>query len=348
MKEFKVLQVSGASPYERGVCYGRQTTEAIEKCIANYKEKFLTGRGLSWDQVRKMAMDYVPKSKELMPDMLEEAQGIADGSGFDLADIMVLNCRYEILHYPHEGECTAFALLREATADGKVYIGQNWDQRPSLLEHSFVIHIVEEESGNHIVGTTEAGQLIRNGMNSYGIGLCSNSLHSCLDHEGGAVPSTFLRRKVLTLDNMKDVIDLARNTPRTVSNNFCFGSGKENQVADIEGVPGLPVKLSPDKGILTHANNLLVNEDMDTYKDEKFRGTRLFELLSEKRGEITLDYMQECLKDHYGFPEGICSHISEQNRTWQTNASIIYCVEDAKALICYGPPCEGYYVEYKL
>lgn len=348
MKEFKVLKITGSSPYERGFCYGIQAKDAIATCIANYKKKFEEGRGWNWDQVKDMASQFITPSERCMPDMMEEARGISEGSGFDLLDILVLNGRYELLHYPQEGECTAFALQREATADGKVYVGQNWDQRPSLLEHSFVVHIVEEETGNHIVGTTEAGQLIRNGMNSYGIGLCSNSLHSCLDQAGTAVPSTFLRRKVLTLSKMSDVTDLIRRTPRTVSNNFCYASGKENQIADIEGVPGQPVKFGPVGGILTHANNLLVNEDQDTYKDEKFRGTRLFELLSQKRGEITLEYIMECLKDHFGHPEGICSHITKENRTWQTNASIIYCVEDQKAWICYGPPCEGTYLEYAL
>ena len=348
MNEFKVLEISGHSPYERGLCYGKQTRDAIATCIENYREKFLNDRGWDWQKVREYASAFIAPSEQHMPDMLQEAQGIADGSGFDLTDIMALNCRYELLHYPKKGECTAFALLRESTADGKVYVGQNWDQRPSLLEHSFIIHIVEEENGNHILGTTEAGQLIRNGMNSYGIGLCSNSLHSSLDYSAGAVPSTFLRRKVLTLSKFADVTDLIRRTPRTVSNNFCYASGKENLVADIEGVPGQPVKFSPVNGILTHANNLLVNEDQDTYKDEKFRGTRLYELLSEKNGEITVEYIMECLKDHFGYPEGICSHISESNKTWQTNASLIYCVEDSKAWICYGPPCEGTYLEYRL
>lgn len=349
MKEFRLIKISADTPLERGVQYGKQAVEEISVCINTYRERLQSGRDMRWEKARELAMSHLPSIRELMPDILEEARGIALGAGVDFEDVMVLNCRYEILHYPwQKGECTAFALTREATADGKVYVGQNWDQRPSLLQHSLVLDITEEETGSRIIGTTEAGQLIRNGMNvTRGVAQCANSLHSRLDTAGAGVPSNFLRRKVLTLGSMEEMVSLLRGAKRSVSNNFCIGT-RENLVADIEAVPGLAVRLDPVGGILTHANNLLVNRDLDAYRNERFRGDRLYQLLALERGNITLSYIQQCLKDHYGYPEGICSHITEQNRTWQTIASIIYGLDDNKAWICYGNPCENEYREYSL
>lgn len=349
MKEFRFIKVSADTPLERGVQYGRQAAAEIATCVETYRNRFYSGRSLSWEKVRALAMDHLPYIQALMPDILEEARGVAQGAGVDFEDIMVLNCRYEILHYPcQKGECTAFALTREATADGKLYVGQNWDQRPSLMQHSLVLDITEEETGSRIIGVTEAGQLIRNGMNTtLGVAQCANSLHSSLDTTGAGVPSNFLRRKVLTLGSMEEMVSLLRSAKRTVSNNFCIGT-RENLVADIEAVPDLAVRLDPVGGILTHANNLLVNSDLDTYRNERFRGDRLYQLLSLERGKITLDYLKQCLRDHYGHPEGICSHITEQNRTWQTIASIIYGLDDNKAWICCGNPCENEYKEYSL
>lgn len=348
MSQFRMIKISAGIPEERGVQYGSQAAELIKICIETYQKRFLDTRNLSWSKVQKYAMDHVPYVKEAMPELLKEVEGIAQGAGVSFEDIMALNCRYEILHYPHQMECTAFALMREATADGKIYIGQNWDQYPSLLPHSLVLDITEEETGARIIGTTEAGQLIRNGMNgATGVALCANSLHSSLDTAGAGVPSNFLRRKVLTLSTMQEMTDLLRNVKRTVSNNFCLAT-RENILADMEAVPGIPVRLEPIGGILTHANNLLVNRDMDVHRDERFRGDRLFQLLNSARGKITLEYIKECLKDHYGYPEGICSHITEQNKNWQTIASIIYGLDDNKAWICYGNPCQGEYREYRL
>lgn len=347
MKEFRLIKISAATPLERGVQYGKQAAAEIVTCINTYRDRFQSTRSLNWESVREIAMAHVPYIEEAMPDILEEARGIAQGASVDFEDIMALNCRYEILHFPTQKECTAFALQREATANGKMYVGQNWDQRPNLLCHSLLLDITEEETGNRIFGMTEAGQLIRNGMNSQGVAQCSNSLHSSLDTAGYGIPSNFLRRKLLTLDNISDMMKAIRAAARSVSNNLCIGS-RENIVADVEAVPGQPVRLDPIDGILTHANNLMVNQDLDTYKDEKFRGERLYALLALQRGKITLEYIQNCLKDHFGYPEAICSHTSETNKLWQTNASIIYGLDEGKAWICYGPPCEGEYKEYDL
>lgn len=347
MKEFRLIKISADTPFQRGMQYGEQAVSEIHTCISTYRDRFLATRSLGWKTVREMSMAHLPCIEAMMPDMLEEAKGIAQGAGVDLEDIMVLNCRYEILHFPNPKECTAFALKREATADGKVYVGQNWDQRCNLLEHTLLLDITEEETGNRIFGMTEAGQLIRNGMNTRGVAQCSNSLHSVLDDNGVGIPSNFVRRKLLTMGSIREMVDLIRAAQRSVSVNYCLGS-RENLVADVEAVPGHTVRLDGREGILTHANNLLVNQDMDTFRDERFRGERLMDLLALRRGKIDLAYIQNCLRDHYGHPGGICSHPSAKNKQWQTNASIIYSLDDGKAWICYGPPCQGEYKEYQL
>lgn len=193
----------------------------------------------------------------------------------------------------------------------------------------------------------EAGQLIRNGFSSKGVGQCANSIRSTLDCQGAGVPSNFLRRKILTLDNMADITALIRGTKRTVSNNLCIGT-RENLVADFEGVPGMPVRFEATDGIITHANHMLVNRDLDASSGMRQRGERLFELLHEKAGAITLEHIMACLKDHQGAPQGICSHVSSTGKVWQTNASLIYDLDAGKAWVCYGPPCEGTYQEYTL
>lgn len=45
-----------------------------------------------------MAMEYVPFLDQEMPDLTAEARGIADSAQVDLAVVMVLNLRYELLH----------------------------------------------------------------------------------------------------------------------------------------------------------------------------------------------------------------------------------------------------------
>lgn len=347
MKEFRLLTISAPTPRERGIQYGTQAKEEIALCIETYRSRFSGVRGLGWERAREVSLEFLPHIRAGMPDMLEELEGIAQGSQTDLGDLMVLNCRYEILHFPSESECTSFALQREATAEGHVYVGQNWDNRPTLLPHSLLLHITEEESGRVIFGLTEAGQLIRTGFTSAGVGQCANSLRSSLDTEGTGIPSTFVRRKLLTMDRLEDMAALILEAPRSVSGNFCIAS-RENTAVDIEAVPGYPACFEPVNGILTHANHLLANRELDISTDEKFRGEWLYELLNRRAGEITTEYIMECLRDHKGYPQSLCSHVTETGKLWQTNASLIYDLDAGKAWVCYGPPCEGTYQEYSL
>ena len=66
----------------------------------------------------------------------------------------------------------------------------------------------------------------------------------------------------------------------------------------------------------------------------------------KKQGEITKEYLEECLKDHYGYPASVCNHAGDEGL--QTIASMLYCVSEGYALIAWGNPCEYDYERYVL
>ena len=78
----------------------------------------------------------------------------------------------------------------------------------------------------------------------------------------------------------------------------------------------------------------------------KVRDVRLMELLSEKRGEIDVPFIMECMKDHKYWPKVICSHptFEGDERTYIPTvlqfASMIVDFEENTAYISSGPPCE--------
>ena len=93
--------------------------------------------------------------------------------------------------------CTAALALPEATADGVLLHGQNWDWRAECAETGVVLRI-RRDDGPDILTFTEAGGLARSGLNSAGIGLTANALECDRDYQRGpGVPLPFIRRKVL-------------------------------------------------------------------------------------------------------------------------------------------------------
>ena len=58
--EFKVVTISAATPYERGVQHGQAARDLIERGIARYQEHFLKSEQAPWSLVRQKAMGFVP------------------------------------------------------------------------------------------------------------------------------------------------------------------------------------------------------------------------------------------------------------------------------------------------
>jgi len=356
MKRFPLIHIKGSTSYERGRQYGLQAKDGIMSCIRGYKVHFKSLAGVAWEEIKEKSLLYIKMAEKEMPDILEEARGVADGSGTDFSEIMALNCRYEVLNHPakkksiEENECTTYAVLPESMEGGKMVFGQNWDYRPFTLDHTLLLHI-EEEDGMRIMGLAEAGSLMRNGFNTKGVGVCASSLKSRYDSHEIGLPTTFLRRRILKSGSLEEAEGLIRSWKRSVSNNFLIAS-QNGTAADFEVIPDKEYKLLPSEGILTHANHFLADRSVEASRSPKFRGERLEELLRKRQGKITIDYIKECLRDHQGWPESICTHTppgnTDINLMWQTNASMLYDFSESTLHLCYGPPCEGEYLTYRL
>lgn len=351
MKRLQEIYIRSADPFERGRQHGSQVVERIHSICKNYMDSF-AAKGYTWEEAKEMAMEYYPLLKEQMPDLLMEAEGIATGAGIDLATVLVLNTRYELLKFPKkqdgspEHECTVYCITPDATAQKETLAGQNWDNAPFIGENLYVLHI-DEENGTKIVGLCEPAQLIRNGMNSHGLSLSCATLLSTLDKPGIAIPSTFLRRRLLQCKTLEEAEALITSFKPYVSLSYSMAS-RQGEAFLYETNPGENYKIYPTAGILAHGNDFVVNPlierfiPADNHHVHHFRGQRLGYLLGKKRGSIDEFTIIESLADHEGFPGSICDHTTDEG--YMTIASTIYCLNRGYALICWGRPCQG--VEY--
>lgn len=349
MRTFKLVEIKAAAPFERGGQYGEQAREKILEGIEDYKRLFAETNSMDWDIIKKKAYSYIPLIEETFPDIMDEVKGIAAGAGVGIDEIMVLNCRYEITKFPRPNECTSFAILPEASEDNKTYVGQNWDYRAGILDNVVMLH-VQETDGTRIFGLAEAGQVIRNGFNSHGIGLCANNLQSIYDSGGLGIPVTILRRKVLSCRAFDQAKDLIINAQRSVSCNFMLASA-EGRALDLETYPGGVDLIQPVDGVITHANHFVVNPKNEALEATP-RDKRLEQLLREKQGSINIKHIKRCLSDHENYPKAICRHPSDVSKRLGmrsiTVAGVIYDFKDGTAYVCAGPPCEGEFIPYKL
>lgn len=349
MSKFQIIEIKSGNHFDQGVQYGRQAKEKIDAGIALYRRRFAESGRISLDEVYAYVRACLPAAEQRFPEIVMEAKGVAEGAGVSIDDIMMLNCRYELTKYPRTEECTSFAVLPAATKNGDMLFGQNWDYCAGVMDNIVIIHIVGDD-GMRILGITEAGQLVRHGMNSYGIGLSNNSIQSVHDSRAVGVPTCFLRRKVLECKTFEEATATVKNTPRAVSCNYLISS-REGLAVDYEAYPGGIDEILPQGDIVTHANHFVVHPELHALR-RSFRDRRLFTLIMTRYGAVDEEYLKLCLSDHVNFPKSICTHPEDTEVSVElrevTVASEIYNLTRGEAQFCYGPPCSGAFETFKL
>jgi len=350
MLHYPLIKISGSNYFEIGKDYGRQAKHLIARALSDYKQLFASTSDRPWDEIQKFALSFVGITREKLPEVMEEVEGIAEGSGFSLADIMILNCRYEITKFPKKNECTTAAILPEAAKDGKMYMVKNWDYRVGIMDHVVIIHITQPD-GTRMMGLTEAGQVTRGGMNNHGIALANNNLQSIYDKWAEGLPTVFVRRQVLKCKTFEEAKELLLTFPRAVSCNMMLAGYHEKKAIDFEVYPNGTDMIEPKEGVLTHANHFIVQPKIHALQRSP-RDERLRELLMKKHGEIDVDYIKCCMADHVNYPQCLCRHPFDPTQPLAmrsiTVSNAIMDLEAGVIHICAGPPCTGDYRTYVL
>ena len=288
---FPVLTLTAhADAHARGLAHGQQARSRTIHSRNTYARLFASC-GIDWDQACTRALAYQPVIEALDPALLQEMQGIADGSGLRLAEVLALNCRTEILpasflsdagHQaeaalaanraaglpdwldaldPHaaEGECTAMAVAPAASSNGHSWLAQNWDwlgrQRQAL-----VVLDTCDPHGTRLSTLTEAGMLAKIGMNQHGFALGLNILRSLQDGQRPGVPMHVLLRHLLSCPS----VAAARERLQALHGTWGFGAASNIPCADAQGevacfevAPAGWAELQPRQGVVVHTNHFV-------------------------------------------------------------------------------------------
>lgn len=316
---FPLIDLSG-SPRERGRSHGKAAADRLRRGARMYAESLLKS-GVDWKELERRAEAMVPAIERFDPAYVEEMRGIAEGAGEPFAAVMLMNARTEMVaaarrqhaakHVP-DG-CTAALALPEASADGVLLHGQNWDWRAECAETGVVLRI-RSDDGPDILTFTEAGGLARSGLNSAGIGLTANALECDRDYQRGAgVPLPFIRRKVLESAHLAQAVQTIVATPKPGSNHMAV-SHCGGEAFGFECAPDETFWIAPERGLYVHANHWIAESARAKVKDTGlaetpcsiYRDKRVRDQLGPKRGELTLDDFRSAFFDDWGSPWSVC------------------------------------------
>lgn len=356
---YPVVRVSGG-PEERGRAYGAAARTRIHRSLAGYEKVFRHHAGWDWPTVRAHASRYAPVIEEFAPSSAREIAAIAAGAGVETDDILALNTRSEIMFAARlpgaaalAAECTSFAVAPHRTADGTVTAGQNWDWLEQSRDSVLVLK-VQRSDGPDFVTIVEAGMLAKVGLNSAGVGLCTNTLVSDGDEGRLGVPYHVLLRSVLDSVSGAAAAAQVRAADRANSANYVIVDDTGFMV-DLETAPftGGSRAVAEDDGILAHANHFVCEglTGTDRYLERKPHSLdRLGNLAGSLNhgGALTTGELRVALADHRDFPMSVCQHadtdVVQEERTC-TLAGVLLDVGARQMSFTSGNPCTEPWVE---
>lgn len=377
MPELLIVDLPG-DPYGDGASHGHAAAPLIDQNLRIYHDRFQREAKLSPEETRARARRYLEVIAQVEPAYAEAMRGVSEAAGIALDDIAVLNARYEILYSQYStinqvaatshgipaGGCTAFAMLPEASADGHLYLGQNWDWFPAVRG---LILRTERPDGLRMAAFTEAGIVGgKIGMNSHGVGLVINGLLSSRDDWSRLLTPFHVRTwRILHARTLGQAMSVVENEHRSCSANFLIGqdsgSGQAHgaaQVVNIEAAPDASCRLQPARGVLAHANHFVDPERLGVWQplaEEKTstyqRGARMEVMLEEGRGRLDARGLMTLLRDHHGRPDSVCRHpnlaLPEEERV-ETVVSVIEDLTARRFYVAPGAPCTHEFEEIAL
>ena len=362
MSEFPTIRVSG-SPHERGRQYGEAARDRVRISIDAYRDVFAHYAGWDWAKVTDEALRYAEPVRAFDERYVEEMRGLAEGAGVAFDEVLAINTRSEIMFAAKAraaggqprtpAECTSFAVLPEASADGHTLIGQNWDWLPYSFDTCIVLE-VQQDDGPDYVTVVEAGLLAKTGMNSSGIGLAANALVSDADRGVPGVPFHLLLRGILDAENLSGALTVLQRGFRSSSANYLVGH-RDGIAVDVEGAPGDFSRLFllfPDHGVLAHANHFLSpsfdGKDVSLWvmPDSPFRLERIRSQVAAARDALSIETFQTALADHANYPSGVCCHPDTRDGPLDqgaTVASVLMDLDTRRMWLADGQPCSHPY-----
>ena len=358
---FPLIDLEG-TPRERGRQHGQAAADRLRRGAKMYAESLLKS-GVDWADLEKRAEALVPSIEAFDPAYVEEMRGIAEGAGEPFAAVVLMNARTEMVAAArHKAAnsapdgCTAALALPEASIDGVLLHGQNWDWRAECAETGVVLRI-RRDDGPDILTFTEAGGLARSGLNAAGIGLTANALECDRDYRcGPGVPLPFIRRKVLESATLAQAVQTIVATPKLGSNHMAVSHGQE--AFGFECAPDETFWLAPDRGVYVHANHWIADSARAKVKDTGlaetpdsiYRDKRVRDQLSPNRGKLTLEDFRQAFFDDWGTPHSVCRPPRLNNRGVMTATTAMILMRPAEGRLeaCPMPALNRAFTTYTL
>lgn len=336
---FPLIEVSGTYT-DIGHAIGETFKTKINEVITQ-KRTLIT----DYDRILETIDSFIQTTNKAFPQLIQELTAVADAANVPFKELFFRNIGAltdpETAMSREESEtvdhCTTAVSWESA---GHPIVGHNEDWDISSIDELYILKVNLPHISFISLNYATFLPGVSAGMNSHGIVQCINEIPQTRIN---GVPKNFLARAILECKTLAECERLVKRTKHSSGYNHVLLQG--NKGRDLE-IGGRSVDIqSFDYLPYVHTNHYLSSHlkqyeiHSQSHQDNSHsRYDRVKELL-----RLPMDFsdMQSILSDHMDKKFPICRHR-------ETIASIIIEPSEQVFHVCYGPPCTGSYVPYRL
>ncbi|KAI1620146.1 acyl-coenzyme A:6-aminopenicillanic acid acyl-transferase-domain-containing protein [Exophiala viscosa] len=331
------------TPRQIGVQHGSLLSTEIKRQIEVYSAMFEITSKMSWDAVLELAEEFSATINKLTPDIHEEMQGIAEGAGVDILDIVALNCRSEIALGNFSDGCTSLAWNTAPDVEG-VVLAQNWDWT-NRVKQNLVMISIEQAGKPKIHMITESGIVGKIGFNSAAVGVCLNAIRA------RPLPIHIALRVCLESTSVDGAIRRLQTLGGVASSQHILIADRHKAIG-MELSPLGDVFLPEERGLVTHSNHFITNKHVDEppwLAGSPVRLQRIRQLTAKMMDEGVSGSMvqgsllrERVFSDTFNAPQAICCQ-EDPTRPIETRSSTLFNIimslnDKPSAEVVWGKP----------
>jgi isopenicillin-N N-acyltransferase-like protein len=357
------VELSG-SAYERGVQHGKALKEEIASVLGRFKADLKISRMRDPDSLITeflSATDFIPAIKKWTPDLLDEVNGIAHGSGQKFETVFAYQLPDEIWVYLDKQDanhCSGLGVAKTATHPG--FVAQNLDLESWRHGSQAVLHILKSETLPEQFIFTSAGLIAANGVNNCSIGVCANTLMQ-LDASSDGLPVAFVIRGLLARKSEQSALEFISTVHHASGQNYILGT--VDKVYDFEASATGVVRFIPVAGgtPVYHTNHPLANDHLKPwwakrtrqmtpeerkYDNSSVRFASLETRVAKSSNDITEQKIKETLRSRDSEWNPVCRSLKSGGAGFTFGSTIMTLSEHPSLQVTCGPPDVSEYVLY--
>lgn len=337
-----VLKVSG--PHRQvGQQIGDHMRPQLQQMMAKMREDLPPGR--TWNEMLEQGRLCLTYTRAVYPQFVEELEGIAEAAGLPFDEVFLAMCE-ELWDKAAWGGCTDFAARGRATVDGSTLLAHTNDLGPEVEQDLLILRVQAGDEPEFLAVSID-GLGFCAGFNAAGISLTGNEVSSNDVRPG--VPRQLVVRAILAARRLGEAMDACLLSQRASNYNNVIADAN-GEIYSMEGAATDCEPIYAEGDVLAHANHY-VSPPMRCFEADRsdiggsvIRHNRAMRLLRENYGQLSPGLFQQLLADHANYPASICKHGLDS----VTVFSMIINLNELRAWIGRGRPCQTTYVEHKL